>query len=420
MVIRRNLLCIRQKSKLSEGELLLYEPYKNVLRNFLELATRPEAKDFDPVSKVFDGLLSAPPGIREYYEALLGVTSYYQHSKGGKGKYIEKKIASSFPTCSLDVQLSELPIWLEHPTIHRKKAIFTSNCLTPEEKSLLRRTPWDWIGEKDVTVDIGVILSEEEKTVVLAEVKNRVDSGGAAARREVLTSQKFGAIMDFLIFKNKIFRRELREFSLPELLEFFKVKRLKLYLGILFDKDGNPASLENDKKHGFYSSSKEGFTYLKEKLVSHQVPIKVDDLENLKIEFEIPDTSLRVSVEAIYGDNVPLKLFNKSLPVSELLLLRYDDIWLSLLTTIEERAFLLQYGRNFTTIVQKLTKQDENLRRELDELINSECEETLLIDLCDYLVGKYTDLFEDSLVPTGKDKKQYIGDIIQLLCACEV
>ena len=72
------MLCLKQKDTLSPGHLFLYEPYKNILRNFLELATTKEAKDFDPVAKVYHGILSAPPEIRDYYEGLLGITSYYQ------------------------------------------------------------------------------------------------------------------------------------------------------------------------------------------------------------------------------------------------------------------------------------------------------------------------------------------------------
>lgn len=134
MVIKRNLLCAKPKEHLTQDELLLYEPYKNIMQNFMELAINPKAIEFDPVAKAFDGLLSTPNELREYYEALLSVTSYYQHSKGGKGKFIEKKIAMLFEGCSLDIKLSELPIWLQYPDLYRKRSIYTINSLKPEEK----------------------------------------------------------------------------------------------------------------------------------------------------------------------------------------------------------------------------------------------------------------------------------------------
>ena len=184
MITKRNLLCVKGKEKLDLGQLLLYKPYKNILENFKELCINVDAKDFDPVAKVYGGLLSVPSEIREYYEALLGVTSYYQHSQGGRGKYIEKKIASSFDTCSLSIKLSELPFWLEKPSVHKKKGIFTLQGLTLEEKKILRTIDWDWLGNKDISIDVGSII-QNEKAVVLVELKNRVDTGGTAGRREI-------------------------------------------------------------------------------------------------------------------------------------------------------------------------------------------------------------------------------------------
>ena len=222
---KRNMLCIKKKENLDIGHLLLYNPYKNILSNFMELATKKEAKDFDPVAKVYHGLLSAPPEIRDYYEALLGVTSYYQASKGGRGRYIEKKLASSFDFCSLDIKLSQIPFWLTHPTIHKKKGIFTQRGLSTSEKRLIRRFPWDWIGNNDEETDIGSIIKNEKKTMVLMEIKNRVDSGGTAARREIWTSQKFGIILDHLIENKKIYRRHesrgIEDFTFAEMLSHF-------------------------------------------------------------------------------------------------------------------------------------------------------------------------------------------------------
>ncbi len=96
MITKRNLLCVKAKEKLDLGQLLLYEPYKNILVNLKELCIDINAKDFDPIAKAYHGLLSVPSDIKEYYESLLGVTAYYQASKGGRGRYIEKKIASAF------------------------------------------------------------------------------------------------------------------------------------------------------------------------------------------------------------------------------------------------------------------------------------------------------------------------------------
>jgi len=418
-MVKRNLLCVKRKEKLDLGELLLYEPYKNILQNFLELATKIEAKDFDPVAKVYDGLLSVPNEIKEYYESLLGVTSYYQHSQGGRGKYIEKKMASAFDSCSLDIKLSEIPLWIEYPGLHKKKGIFTLNGLTFEEKRLIRGISWDWIGERDESTDVGTIL-KNEKTIVLAELKNRVDTGGSAARREILTSQKFGIIVDYLLTNKKIYKKNDKKFSMAELLNFFQIENLELYIGILFDKGDRPATIEIDKRNGFYSSSKEGFMYLKNKILHQDIKILSADLENLRLEILVlAKPSLKVKIEALYGDEITLKLFRKRLPVSDLLLLKYDDIWFSQLISIDERSFLLRYNKNFLTIFKDLLKRDRYLREKYDNLIISECGQKELEQVIQYLLSNYSKIFENKFVPKDKNRENYLGDIIQFLASVE-
>ncbi len=419
MIKKRNLLCVKAKEKLDLGRILLYEPYKNILENFKKLCIDVNAKDFDPVAKVYDGLLSIPSEIREYYESLLGVTSYYHHSQGGRGKYIEKKIASSFETCSLDIEISRLPFWLEYPSLHKKKGIFTQQGLSSDEKKILRTIEWDWLGDRDVSTDVGSIL-KNEKAIVLVELKNRVDTGGTAGRREIWTSEKFGIFVEYLRSNKKLFRKNHKEFSLAELLESFGIENLEIYIGVLFDIGDNPATVQSDKTNGFYSSSKQGFEYLKS-LVKQSSTIKIinEDTENLHMELNLSYSSLKVKIGALYGNDITLKLFRKNFPVSDLLLLRYDDIWLSQLITIDERSMLLKHRKNFTTVLLDLLNRDSDLRIKYDALINSECGETELNTIVRYLLNKYTSFFEDRIIPAGKNKAEYLADVIQVLCAAE-
>ncbi len=48
MITKRNLLCVKAKNRLELGQILLYEPYKNILMNFKKLCINVNAKDFDP------------------------------------------------------------------------------------------------------------------------------------------------------------------------------------------------------------------------------------------------------------------------------------------------------------------------------------------------------------------------------------
>jgi len=419
MITKRNLLCVKAKENLDLGRILLYEPYKNILVNFKELCIDVNAKEFDPVAKVYDGLLSVPSEIREYYEALLGVTSFYQHSVGGRGKYIEKKIASSFETCSLDIELSKFPFWLEYPSLHKKKGIFTQQGLSSDEKKILRTIEWDWLGDRDVSTDVGSII-QDEKAMVLVELKNRVDTGGTAGRREIWTSEKFGIFVEYFKSNKKLFRKGGKEFSLAELLESFGIKTFEIYIGVLFDTGDRPATVECDKTNGFYSSSKQGFQYL-QNLVKQSSTIKIinEDPENLQMELGLNYSSLKVKVGALYGNDITLNLFRKNFPVSDLLLLRYDDIWLSQLITIDERAILLKHQKNFATTFLDLLKRDRDLRIKYDAVINSECGENELNVIVNYLLNKYTPIFESKMIPDRKDKAEYLADIIQVLCAAE-
>jgi len=131
---------------------------------------------------------------------------------------------------------------------------------------------------------------------------------------------------------------------LSELLKFFDFDTLELYIGVLFDKGDRPATIEADRRNGFYSSSKEGFAYLRNKIKAYkEIKILNEDLENLKIQILLPN-SLKLKVGALYGNDITLKLFRERLPVSDLLLLKYDDMWLSQLVAIDERSFLLKYA----------------------------------------------------------------------------
>jgi len=418
MITKRNLLCIKREGDLDLGHLLLYKPYKNILVNFVNLATEKQAIDFDPVSRAFDGLESISEDIKHYYEALLGITSYYQHSQGGKGKYIEKKISLVMETCSMNIKLSELPIWFEYPKLHKKKGIFTQAGLTPEDKSILRNVEWDWLGKEDETTDVGNFLPED-CSLILVELKNRVDSGGTSGRREVWT-KKFKTILEILANKTLIYSYKNKKYSLSDLLAHFNIEKFEIYIGILFNVEGTPATKEGDKQRGFFSSNLEGYGDLKNFLRSNPIlELEKEDHDNLIFDLKLPNSGLKLRVGALYGNDIPKAIFRKEYSVSDLLLLRYDDIWLSQLVAIDERAQLLKNGKNFMTIFMDLLKRDRDLRLKYNNLIESECEERKLNDFITYLIDNYSSSFTGELLSAGKNKKEYLADVVQVLCACE-
>ena len=418
MKLKRNLLCVKKEKDLDLGHLLLYNPYKNILVNFVNFATEKESIDFDPVARAFDGLESVSENIKYYYESLLGITSYYQHSQGGKGKYIEKKMSSVMDTCSMNIKLSELPMWLEYPELHRKKGIFTQTGLTSEDRSILRNVEWDWLGKEDETTDVGNYLPHEN-TLILVELKNRVDTGGTAGRREIWT-KKFKTILDILVNKQPIYSYRQKEYSLLDALKHFNIKKFEIYIGILFNRDGTPATKSGDKQKGFFSSNLEGYRDLKKFFQSHpMIKIKKEDINNLLITMKFKDIKLALTIGALYGNQIPRALFHQNYSVSDLLLLKYDDIWLSQLITIDERAILLEYNENYMLNLKKLLKRNRDLRVKYDILIKSECEEKELNKFIRHLLKHYPEEFPSELIPKGKAQKRYLADVIQVLCASE-
>ncbi len=413
-VVKRNMLCLKNKENLDLGQVILYEPYKNILLKFYELATDPKAVEFDPISRIFDGLESVSDEFKYYYEALLAVSSYYQHSKGGKGKLIEKRLSSLVETCTVNIKMSEIPLWLENPALHRKKGIFTLNGLTRDEKRIIRLSEWSYIGNEDSTTDVGNLIAPES-TIVLMELKNRVDSGGTAARREIW-QKKFVTLLK-LFQKAKLYKRSEEEISFKELISKFGYRSVEIYLGILFSVDGTPATLKADKETGFYISNKEGLRDLLQYVQNTTIEIIHIDWD--RVEVILDWNGMRIKIGALYGNEIPLKLFRKKYSITDLLVLKYDDIWLGQLMSIWERSVLLKKKTNFSVSIKAILLRDEIARILYDEFIESEGEEESLRDLVDYLLDNYPTLFSDIFCPEQRELKEYLGDVIQFVGAVE-
>lgn len=419
MIKRRNLLCIKKIRDIDLGNLLLYKPYKNILTNFANLIIDKNALEFDPVSRVFDGLESISDDLKYYYEAFLGITSYYQHSKGGRGKYIEKKIASVIDTCSLSIKISDIPLWLTYPDLHKKKGIFTESELSQEERRVLRESEWSWLGNTDEVLDVGNFL-KNELSLVFIELKNRVDSGGTSGRREIWNS-KFKNILSHFIDGTPLFSYKNKKLSFYDIFKKFEIKQIELYVGILFNVTGEPATKGGDKEQGFFSSNKEGFkdllNYIKRNTSTFSVIEENED--DLIIKLSLKDRDFNIVIGPAYGNQIPQKLFHKTYSITDLLLLKYDDIWLSQLLAIDERVFLLKFNKNYTTIIKELLKRDIELRKLYNQFIDSEGELDFVNKIIQFILKKYIAQFEDDLKPLNREKDSYIADIIQFLAAVD-
>jgi len=413
-IIKRNLLTIRIRENLDLGNKLLFDPYQNIVTKLVNLSIEREAKDFDPVYKGFSGLESIDKEKRDYYEAFLGVTSYYQASKGGRGKYNEKKISSYFDNCSITIKISEIPTWLLNPELYRKKGINTLKRLTSSEKRILREKKWIFNYDEDETSDIGAII-REENMLILLESKNRVDSGGVPARRELWT-KKFKLIFKMLTDNNCYYKKSGKIYNLIDMFKYFNIYNLEIYIGILFNVDGLPATKEGDKSKGFYSANEEGYKDLSSEIKDKGFRIE-DDIE--KLEINIDFNGLKVKFGVLYGDDILKTIFKSDKSVSDLLILKYDDIWLSQLLAIKERTILLKYGSNCMAILKNLLSQDSNLKKLYDDVIFKEGSYESLVKILEYILKNYNQEFSDHLFPIKTGREEYLSDVIQVLVASE-
>lgn len=412
---KRNLLCIKSIKNIDLGEKLLYNPYKNILKNFLILATNPLAKKFDPIYRIYSGLESVGDDLKSYYESLLGVTSYFQSSKGGRGKYNEKKLSSMYKTCSINIKFSELYILLEFPEIIRKKGLFTLKSLNNEELKTLREKNFNFLGRVDETTDIGNLLIDNN-CLNLLELKNRVDSGGTSARREIWT-KKFNTIFEYLSSSEPLYKKGNLELNLIQLLKKFQINNLNIYIGILFNVEGTPATKEGDKRKGFYSSNQEGYRDLKNFIVQKGFALVEDNFDQLELSLEINE--LRIKFGALYGNQIPTKIFNDDFSVSNLLKLKYDDIWFSQLLTINERTILLEYEKNSILEIIEIIEKDLYLKTQYNLFKSKEGDLTILNTIVNNLCENYLKSFPDHYFIRISEKKQYLADILQFLASAD-
>ena len=207
-------------------------------------------------------------------------------------------------------KISDLPKFFLHRQIIRKHKLFGKETLNSKEKETLRLCEWDFIGSDDETTDLANVFFDEG-TLSLLELKNRVDSGGTAARREIYDN-KFKRILTYFIDDNPVFENKNTKYPLLDFYNHFKIKKIKLALGILFSSTGELANKENDKKLGFYSSSKTGFETLKDFIKKTNLEIVDIDDDNLFLELKTRN-GFSIEVKNIYGKDIAHFYFTKKL-----------------------------------------------------------------------------------------------------------
>ena len=176
------------------------------------------------------GLESIMPN-RDHYHSLLEVTSYFWGSKGGRGSLLEKTVR-----------------------------------LLAGDRAMQNKTLPDFL-ESNLPSDLHGIVSHTFKKkfdlmnivdskIVLLEIKNRIDGGGVTGRRDAL--DKFIKLCNEVESNTIMFtdHNTHKEFTLHELLKHIDIKQFEMLLGLFYNLNGGLATIEHDKKSGFYSESK--------------------------------------------------------------------------------------------------------------------------------------------------------------------
>lgn len=413
----RRLLLLKEYSSLTPEEQTLYRSYKNRVVSLVEYSKNPVRAEWSFPFEIFHNLTLENLVFKElhgFYRSLFDVTSYYQHNTAGMAKFVNALISKLGPSENLvtELHLRQLPL------------------------KILKDPAYKWIGtdDDDVTTDV---VNRVNGNLIFLEFKFRVDSGCTAGRREVWET-KFLKIIQHIVTGKKLFVKGSAQHSLIEVLRRAGINVIELYIGILFDIKGNPATVGEDQKFICYGGMQEGYqrilAYLNQSNVQYKEPEPTDSsTEAFLLEFDLSD--VKVKVGAKYANSAIDSLFKgkgKDLATVKTIidLLIYDDLWLSQLLAISERSLLLTHEKNYLLVIEDLLRSEPNIRKKAElfsEIRHSREKDALniLTDITRLIITNYKTRFE--IMPTpimlqlmqayvkGYNIEDYVADIIQIL-----
>ena len=337
----RNMLILQNKKNLTESEINLYNGYENILHNIFDRACDPNSS-MDPFTSEYVGKNSIKYNSN-YYSSLLEITSYFWASKGGRGTLLEK---------TLQILAGDSATQGTYLSSFLNKLIESHETLSGKVSSKLKKK-FD-------------LMNMLEDSLIILELKNRVDSGGTAARKEAL--KKFFELLDHIRNNTVIFEdmKTKEKYTLQKLFKLFGIKNFEMLMGFLYNVKGTNAKILDDQTNGFYSESKKLVTEYGSKN-----PDMVLDISNLKINFDTDQ--IKNIIQTIYGNDVSEKFTKSNKSLHELFqkvfLKSWDDVWLALNVGIAERNLLLKTKTNNLLHIQHLNNIDLDFKSELHKFI---------------------------------------------------
>lgn len=405
MQIRKLLICTEPRKEIEKDLKRMY--LKRVQEMFKRTLNMESI--FNIFDEVFHGLSQASlvnENLYSFYESLLTITSYYQHSQAGRGSLVAKLLEELGTSEKMEFEfaLMKLPQWLGQNV--------------KLEESELTRQKFD-------------IINKSKHSLAFCELKMKVYSGCTAGRVELM--EKFNKFTK-LIIGNQPFRNCIKNAG---------IKNIFLIGGILFDIQGEPATTQKDEEWGIcYNGLLRGkndiIKTLKDTNVQHTINEEKLPEKAFLIEFVID--GIKVNIIAVYGNEVIKSLFvgkqkydinHFKKQLEEML---YYDLWLGQIITMSERAVLDQNfkkNKNLNNYVISILKNNEILS-EVKKFQLSRNNKTLeeVTDRIIDMIKKYDKNLLDIrpipaeiIIKSSGDEyniRDYVGDIIQFLSCNEV
>ncbi len=407
MRIRKLLICREPRNEIEKGLKRMY------LKRVQEMFKRTLSMEsiFNVFDEVFHGLSQASlvsENLYSFYESLLTITSYYQHSQAGRGSLVAKLLEElgTKDIMEFEFALIKLPQLL-------------GQSIKLEESEPIKQK-FD-------------IVNKSNDNLAFCELKMKVYSGCTAGRIELM--EKFNKFTK-LIIENQSFRNCIKNAG---------IKNVFLIGGILFDIQGEPATTQKDEEWGIcYNGLLRGkndiIKTLKDKNVQHNI-IDEEKIPEKAFLIKFIVDGIQVNIIAVYGNEVIKSLFvgrqkydieHFKKQLEEML---YDDLWLGQIITMSERALLDQNfkkNKNLNNYVISILKNNEILS-EVKKFQLSRNNKTLeeIIDRIIEMIKKYDKnllnisptLAEIIIKSSGEDYyniRDYVADIVQFLSCKEV
>lgn len=364
------------------------------------------------------------------YEQNFLFNEYFSSSYGPiKGNVLEKILAARSPEqkAAQTLKLRNLASWIKHPQLYWKDVAGEA---TSEDQEKLEASKESY--QTEFTTDSGVSLefdivsrpSDNPDAIVLAEQKASITSGGADARTQVLVDS-IEEFLNLIRDDDLHVNRRGKTISLKQFLDEEGIDEIRYYFGLYFDENGEPATLQGDKKRGRFSGSRNRFNAMNKNLEQWSDAENVTyDEDVLSIEFTWD--GIRFTIDGVYGDDYVSKVFGvEDFTVNDLLEgVLSDDLWVTYQVANWEGGIYGQYGDNNALAIYREFQENPKVTEMYAEL--KEMYDTASLEDRDHAESVYHDFVEkmtEYLLNERRDQlyieevpqpNRYINDVVHV------